>query len=122
MADVAIAYYRQWPHFAQLAARAHATMLGSSLSAWEEHPDPEVRQQFERAMAFEANLIAQGQRDGDLRSADPRALAHLLSVLVNTFLAVGTTGDAAADDGDNAGGLTGTELHGILDSVLRKGN
>jgi AcrR family transcriptional regulator len=113
MADVAIAYYRQWPHFARLVAMAQATMHGSPLTMWKEHPDTEIRLAFQRAMDFEAQLVREGQQSGEIRGGDPHALAHLYSVLVNTYLTVGATEPSS-------GGLTTDEIHEILDSVLRR--
>jgi AcrR family transcriptional regulator len=113
MADVAIAYYRQWPHFARLVAMAQATVHGSPLTTWKEHPDSEVRGAFQRAMDLEAGLVTEGQRTGEIRGGDPQALAHLFSVLVNTYLTVG------AIEG-STGGLTTDEIHEILESVLRR--
>jgi AcrR family transcriptional regulator len=114
MADVAIACYRRWPNFAQLVAMAQATMRGGSpLAMWQEHPDAELRAAFRRAMNLEAAVVEEGQRAGEIRSGDPHALAHLYSVLVNTFLTVGET-EAGA------GGLSTVEVHDILDRVLRR--
>jgi AcrR family transcriptional regulator len=113
MADVAIAFYRQWPHFARLVAMTQATMHGSPLTTWQAHPGAEVRSAFQRAMDFEAAVVAEGQRLDEIRRGDPHALAHLYSVLVNTYLSVGST------DG-STGGLTTDEIHEIIDSVLRQ--
>jgi AcrR family transcriptional regulator len=118
MADVAIAYYRHWPNFARLVAQAHAMMLGSSLTAWEEHPDPQVREQYQRAMALETEIIREGQRSGDIRPGDPRALAHLYSVIVNTFLAVGASSEEAGMEAATSG-LTAHEMHEIIDGAFR---
>lgn len=112
MADIAISFYRQWPNFARLVAMAQATMHGSPLGAWQDHPGADVRAAFQRAMDFEAAVIAEGQRTGEIREGDSHALAHLYSVLVNAYLAVGATDGAA-------GGLRTDEIHDILDRVLR---
>ena len=112
MADVAIAFYRQWPSFARLVAMAQATLHGSPLAAWQDHPSTEVRAAFQRAMDFEAAVVAEGQRTGEIRDGEPHALAHLYSVLVNAYLTVGATEGAT-------GGLRTDEIHDILDRVLR---
>jgi hypothetical protein len=63
--------------------------------------------------AFEADAVREGRRSGEICSGDPHALAHLYSVLVNTYLTVG-----AAEP--SSGGLSTGEIHEILDSVLRR--
>lgn len=113
MADVAIAYYRTWPKFSRLVAMAQATMHGSPLTTWHDYPDVNVQLAYRRAMDFEAAIIVEGQRLGVIQPGDPHALAHLFSVLVNTFLTVGRT------DSDTAG-LTMDELHALLDRVFSR--
>jgi TetR/AcrR family transcriptional regulator len=111
MADVALELYRVRPHFAQLVAQAHATMLGSPLAEWQLHADERVRATFRRAMDDEARVVREGQALGEIRPGEPHALAHLFSVLVNSYLAVG-----AEDEGD---GLTVDQLHAVIDGALR---
>lgn len=113
IADAAIDFYRQHPHFSRLVAQAHARRVSSPLSDWQHHPDERVRAQFDRAMAFEASVIRRGQELGEIREGPPAALAHLFSVLVNSFLAVGapTVGDAE--------GLSLEQLHAIIDGTFR---
>jgi AcrR family transcriptional regulator len=111
IADAAIAFYLKWPHFGRLVARGQATMYGSPLWSWAENPNAAVRDAYERSMQLEADVVREGQQLGEIRSGDPRSLAHLFSVLVNTFMAVRTTDDSRD-------GLTDAQMHEILDSVL----
>ena len=52
------------------------------------------------------DLIRQGQQIAEIRTGDPRALAHLASVLTNEF--------ALADLG-----LTTADFHAVFDGALR---
>jgi AcrR family transcriptional regulator len=111
MADVAIDFYRRHPAFAGVVAQAHATFAGSPLAEWQQHPDERVKRQFQDAMDTEADVMRQGQRAGEIREADPHALAHLFSVIVNSYLAVGAEAN---------GGLTLSQLHSIIDGAFRR--
>jgi TetR/AcrR family transcriptional regulator len=124
MADAAIVNYRKHPHFARLVALAHAARLGSPLGAWQDSPDERVRTQYEQAMELEARVIGAAQARGEIRDGDRRALAHLFSVLVNSYLAVGAPVDDEDDDDDgerveHAPGLTVEQLHEIIDGAFR---
>ncbi len=41
---------------------------------------------YGQAMALMADLIREGQQSGEIRAGDPRALAHLASVLTNEYV------------------------------------
>lgn len=113
IADVSLAFFRQWPHFGRMVARAQATVYGSSLTSWAENPNPGVRAAYERAMRLEAEIVREGQQLGEICSGDNGALAHLFSVLVSAFITVGRPA------GSNEG-LTDEEMHGIVDRLLRR--
>ena len=111
MADVALDFYGRHPHFASLIAQTHSSILRAPLAEWEQNLDDRVRRLFQGAMDNEARVISDGQREGQIRSGDPYALAHIFSVTVNTYLSVG----AEARDG----GLTVEQLHDIIDGTFR---
>jgi hypothetical protein len=57
-------------------------------------------------MELMADLVREGQRSGEIRAGDPRALSHLASVLTNEFVLADLP-------------LTTAEFHAVLDGTLR---
>lgn len=83
MAKLQIEHFRKYPAWGRLTtrvltpvARPPADLPAPFLSAWKE------------AIDLEAGLIERGQRDGQLRGGDPRALARLFSAMVSSFHAM----------------------------------
>lgn len=68
---------------------------------------------FHDVMRTLAGLIEAGQRSGDVRAGDARALAHLFSVLVNEhlFLTSSPTGGSPR--------LTAAQFHDLIDALLQ---
>ncbi len=64
-------------------------------------------------MAVLAGLVRAGQRAGEIRVGDARALAHLYSVLVNEFVLLASSDDAVV------GTLTSEQFHAFIDGALR---
>jgi hypothetical protein len=79
-----------------------SAIVGPLLDAFAE----DVYGRFAQAMAVMTDLIRQGQQIAEIRTGDPRALAHLASVLTNEF--------ALADLG-----LTAADFHSVFDGALR---
>jgi AcrR family transcriptional regulator len=83
MAKLQIEHFRKYPAWGRLTtrvltpgARPPTDLPGAFLAAWRE------------AIDLEAGLIERGQRDGQLRGGDPRALARLFSAMVSSFHAI----------------------------------
>jgi TetR/AcrR family transcriptional regulator len=83
MAKLQIEHFREYPAWGRLTtrvltpgARPPADLPAPFLAAWKE------------AIDLEAGLIERGQRDGQLRGGDPRALARLFSAMVSSFHAM----------------------------------
>jgi AcrR family transcriptional regulator len=83
MAKLQIEHFRRYPAWGRLTtrvltpgARPPTDLPAAFLAAWKE------------AIDLEAGLIERGQRDGQLRGGDPRALARLFSGMVSSFHAI----------------------------------
>lgn len=66
----------------------------------------EVDGHYGQAMKLMGGLVRKGQSAGEIRAGDPRALAHLASVLTNEFVLADLP-------------LTRAEFHAVLDGALR---
>jgi AcrR family transcriptional regulator len=104
IADDAAAFFGARPHFRSVLRQVQggSAIVGPLLDAFAE----DVYGRFAQAMAVMTDLIRQGQQAAEIRTGDPRALAHLASVLTNEF--------ALADLG-----LTAADFHAVFDGALR---
>lgn len=104
VADDAAAFFGARPHFRSVLRQAQggSAIVGPLLAAFAE----DVYGRYAQAMAVMTDLIRQGQQIAEIRTGDPRALAHLASVLTNEF--------ALADLG-----LTTADFHAVFDGALR---
>ena len=104
IADNAAAFFGARPHFRSVLRQVQggSAIVGPLLDAFAE----DVYGRFAQAMAVMTDLIRQGQQIAEIRTGEPRALAHLASVLTNEF--------ALADLG-----LTTADFHAVFDGALR---
>jgi AcrR family transcriptional regulator len=104
VADDAAAFFGARPHFRSVLRQVQggSAIVGPLLAAFAE----DVYGRYAQAMAVMTDLIRQGQESAEIRTGDPRALAHLASVLTNEF-ALADLGLAAAD------------FHAVFDGALR---
>jgi AcrR family transcriptional regulator len=104
IADDATAFFGDRPHFRSVLRQVQggSAIVGPLLDAFAE----DVYGRFAQAMAVMTDLIRQGQQVAEIRTGDPRALAHLASVLTNEF--------ALADLG-----LSAADFHAVFDGALR---
>jgi AcrR family transcriptional regulator len=104
IADDAAEFFGARPHFRSVLRQVQggSAIVGPLLDAFAE----DVYGRFAQAMAVMADLIRQGQQSAEIRTGEPRALAHLASVLTNEF--------ALADVG-----LTTADFHAVFDGALR---
>jgi AcrR family transcriptional regulator len=104
IADDAVAFFGARPHFRSVLRQVQggSAIVGPLLDAFAE----DVYGRYTQAMAVMTDLIRQGQQIAEIRTGDPRALAHLASVLTNEF--------ALADVG-----LTTADFHAVFDGALR---
>jgi AcrR family transcriptional regulator len=104
IADDATAFFGARPHFRSVLRQVQggSAIVGPLLAAFAE----DVYGRYAQAMAVMADLIRQGQQIAEIRAGDPKALAHLASVLTNEF--------ALADVG-----LTRADFHAVFDGALR---
>jgi AcrR family transcriptional regulator len=104
VADDAAAFFEARPHFRSVLRQVQggSAIVGPLLAAFAE----DVYGRYAQAMAVMTDLIRQGQESAEIRTGDPRALAHLASVLTNEF-ALADLGLAAAD------------FHAVFDGALR---
>jgi AcrR family transcriptional regulator len=107
--DTTIAFFAERPHFAQLLRhlRGNTAITGPVLAEFDTDASPG----FDQAMTILASIITEGQHCGEIRAGNPRALAHLYSVLVNEYILLGAPDDAEP--------LTLRQFHGFVDGALR---
>jgi AcrR family transcriptional regulator len=109
--DATVEFFADRPNFRQLLRhiRGGATITGPVLAEFARGTDT----RFDEVMRVLADLVRDGQRTGEIRKGDQRALAHLYSVLINEFVLLASSGDV------NGGTLTSAEFHGVVDGALR---
>jgi AcrR family transcriptional regulator len=102
--DASANYFDSHKQFSSLIRQVQGgvAILGPVLAAFAD--DDQGR--YGQAMELMADLIREGQKDGEIRGGDPRALAHLASVLTNEFVLADLP-------------LTRAEFHEVLDGALR---
>lgn len=102
--DAAAGYFSARKNFSSLIRQVQggAAILGPVLAAFAD----DVYGRYGQAMALMTDLVREGQKSGEIRAGDPRALAHLASVLTNEFV---------LDDLP----LTLEEFHAVFDGTLR---
>jgi AcrR family transcriptional regulator len=104
--DAAAAYFGAQKRFGALVRQVQggAAILGPVLAAFADDIDG----RYGQAMAVMTDLIREGQQSGEIRACDPRALAHLASVLTNEYVLADLP-------------LTLEEFHAVFDGVLTGG-
>ena len=102
--DVAAAYFSARKSFSSLIKQVQggAAILGPVLAAFAD----DVYGRYGQAMELMTDLVREGQEAGEIRAGDPRALAHLASVLTNEYVLADLP-------------LTRVEFHAVLDGTLR---
>jgi hypothetical protein len=81
--DAAATYFSGHKQFSSLVRQVQGgqAILGPVLAAFDD-----VDGRYGQAMALMTDLVRDGQRSGEIRAGDPRALAHLASVLTNEYV------------------------------------
>jgi AcrR family transcriptional regulator len=102
--DAAAAYFSTHKNFSSLIRQVQggAAILGPVLAAFAD----DGYGRYAQAMTLMSDLVLEGQKSGEIRDGDPRALAHLASVLTNEFVLA----DLA---------LTREQFHAVFDGTLR---
>jgi AcrR family transcriptional regulator len=105
--DAASAYFSAQKEFSSLVRQVQggAAILGPVLAAFAD----DVYGRYGQAMELMTDLVRKGQQNGQIRSGDPRALAHLASVLTNEYVLADLP-------------LTREEFHAVFDGALRATN
>jgi AcrR family transcriptional regulator len=82
--DAAATYFSAHKQFSSLVRQVQGgeAILGPVLAAFADDIDG----RYGQAMELMADLIREGQNSGEIRAGDPRALAHLASVLTNEYV------------------------------------
>ena len=82
--DAAATYFSAHKQFSSLVRQVQGgeATLGPLLAAFADDIDG----RYGQAMELMADLIREGQNSGEIRAGDPRALAHLASVLTNEYV------------------------------------
>jgi AcrR family transcriptional regulator len=82
--DAAAAYFSGHKQFSSLVRQLQGAeaILGPVLAAFADDVDG----RYGQAMTMMSDLVRDGQRSGEIRAGDPRALAHLASVLTNEYV------------------------------------
>jgi hypothetical protein len=102
--DKAAAYFLAREHFRSLLRQMQggSAIVGPVLDAFAD----DVFGRYAHAMTLMTGLIREGQQAGEVRDADPGALAHVASVLIIEY--------ALADVA-----LARSEFHAVFDGALR---
>ncbi len=87
-----------------------AATIGPALAGYAD----ETNAGFAESQALLASIIVQGQAIGEIREADPRALAHLYSVLLNEYVLFDEEGDEPSP-----AAMTSEQFHAFVDGALR---
>lgn len=111
--DVTVTFFDDRPHFRRLLRhrRGGVTIVGPVLDGLDAGTHPT----FESVMTTLTDLVREGQDAGEICDGDPRALAHLYSVLVNEHVLLASAGHSPGQGGV----LTPTQFHGLIDGALR---
>jgi AcrR family transcriptional regulator len=82
--DAAATYFSAHKQFSSLVRQVQGgeAILGAVLAAFAD----DIGGRYGQAMELTADLIREGQNSGEVRAGDPRALAHLASVLTNEYV------------------------------------
>jgi AcrR family transcriptional regulator len=82
--DAAATYFSAHKQFSSLVRQVQGgeAILGQVLAAFADDIDG----RYGQAMDLMADLIREGQSNGEIRAGDPHALAHLASVLTNEYV------------------------------------
>ena len=79
--DFEVNFFRARPSFSNLYLRSTGSLVPMSNEVTSE----KVFENADRALRIQAEVIAQGQKEGVVRSGDPAALSRLLSAMVQAF-------------------------------------
>ncbi|MCX6510340.1 MAG: TetR/AcrR family transcriptional regulator [Actinobacteria bacterium] len=79
-----VSFLRARPSFSDLYLRSTASLVPTENEATSE----EVKQNADRVLKMQADVIRRGQADGSIRLGDPSALSRLLSAMVQAFQSV----------------------------------
>jgi AcrR family transcriptional regulator len=109
--DATVRFFDERPDFRQLLRhiRGGAAITGPVLAEFA----TDVDSRFREAMEVIARVVRDGQQVSEIRAGDPRALAHMFSVLVNEYVLL------ASSDSATAGTLTAVEFRDLVDAALR---
>jgi hypothetical protein len=109
---VTVAFFEGRPAFRQLLRQATAStaIVGPTLGAYAGSADGD----FVTAMNLIADVVSEGQQEGELRDGDPHAIAHLYSVLINEYVLLNTETEMSG------GTLTSEQFHSLIDGALRR--
>jgi AcrR family transcriptional regulator len=112
--DVAIVFFNERPHFQLLLRhlRGGPTITWPVLAEFAE----DVHARYLESMMELAAIVKAGQTIDQIREGNPRAIAHLYSVLISEYILLGV-----GPDESTIGTLTSAEFHGLIDGTLRKG-
>jgi TetR/AcrR family transcriptional regulator len=107
LADWQVGFFREHPAFARLVIRAGS--IAPPLS--EPTQDGEVLDNFRASIAGQADLMARGQRAGQIRDGSPAVLARMFSGLVSAY-------QTAELDAEPEAAPNPSVLHDILDAAF----
>jgi AcrR family transcriptional regulator len=101
--DAAAAYFNAQKNFGSLVRQVQggAAILGPVLDAFAD----DVYGRYGQAMELMTDLVREGQKSGEIRTGDPRAMAHLASVLTNEYVLADLP-------------LSREEFHAVFDGAL----
>jgi AcrR family transcriptional regulator len=102
--DAAAGFFAARPHFKSVLRQMQggSAIIGPALATFAD----DVYGRYAQAMTVMADLVREGQQDGEIRAGDPDALAHFASVLINEYALTNAS-------------VTSADFHAVFDGALR---
>ncbi len=116
LVDFQVGFFRARPAFGRLYLR----FSGTADSTQGVTSDPTVMLRFEESMRMQAELVAEGQAAGLLRSGDPAVLSRLFSGLIQAYQASDPTIMAETAQATSGEPLPLSALHEMVEAAFRR--
>ena len=112
--DYQVGFFRQHPAFGRLYLR----FSGTADAPHGVTADPTVQLRFDEAMHMQAELFADGQREGLFRDGDPAVLSRMYSGLIYGYQSLDPA--VMGPEGSTAERLPLAQLHEIVEKAFRR--
>jgi TetR/AcrR family transcriptional regulator len=114
LVEVQVGFFREHPHFGRLYLRSASAVI----PILEVAASAQLSENFERAMALQADIFARGQKDEQIRDGDPVVLARLFSGLISAYQSLDPA--VVGDERPVSEPLALEALHDIIDGAFAR--